>query len=246
MSKLVDKVIVVTGGNGLIGSSILNYLKFSGAICINAELYGPDNLENGTICCDVTKNESVKQALNEILLKFKKIDGFVNNAYPRTTDWGAKFEDIELESWRRNIDMQMNSVFICSQEVLKIMKRQGFGSIVNISSIYGTVGPDFTVYENTEMTMPAAYSAIKGGIVNFTRYLASYYGPDGIRLNCVSPGGIFDNQKEIFVKQYERKVPMRRMGMPDDISPAVAFLLSDEAGYITGQNLMVDGGWTAI
>jgi NAD(P)-dependent dehydrogenase (short-subunit alcohol dehydrogenase family) len=246
MSKLINKVIVVTGGNGLIGSSILNYLKVSGAICINAELYGPDNLENGTICCDVTNNESVKQALNEIILKFKKIDGFVNNAYPRTTDWGAKFEDIELESWRRNIDMQMNSVFICSQEVLKIMKRQGFGSIVNISSIYGTVGPDFTVYENTEMTMPAAYSAIKGGIVNFTRYLASYYGPDGIRLNCVSPGGIFDNQKERFVKQYEQKVPMRRMGRPEDISPVVAFLLSDEAGYITGQNLMVDGGWTAI
>jgi NAD(P)-dependent dehydrogenase (short-subunit alcohol dehydrogenase family) len=246
MSKLVNKVIVVTGGNGLIGSSILNYLKVSGAICINAELYGPDNLENGTICCDVTNSESVKQALNEILLKFKKIDGFVNNAYPRTTDWGAKFEDIELESWRRNIDMQMNSVFICSQAVLKIMKRQGFGSIVNISSIYGTVGPDFTIYDNTEMTMPAAYSAIKGGIVNFTRYLASYYGPDGIRLNCVSPGGIFDNQKEIFVKQYEQKVPMRRMGMPEDISPAVAFLLSDDAGYISGQNLMVDGGWTAI
>lgn len=246
MSKLVNKVIVVTGGNGLIGSSILNYLKVSGAICVNAELYGPDNLENGTICCDVTNNESVKRALNEILLKFKKIDGFVNNAYPRTTDWGAKFEDIELESWRRNIDMQMNSVFICSQAVLKIMKRQGFGSIVNLSSIYGTVGPDFTVYENTEMTMPAAYSAIKGGIVNFTRYLASYYGPNGIRLNCVSPGGIFDNQKEIFVKQYEQKVPMRRMGTPEDISPAVAFLLSDEARYITGQNLMIDGGWTAI
>ena len=246
MSKLEDKVIIVTGGNGLIGSSILKYLKVSGAICINAELHGPDNLENGSICCDVTNSESVAQALNKILLKYKKIDGFVNNAYPRTTDWGVKFENIPLESWRKNIDMQMNSVFICSQAVLKIMKKQCFGSVVNISSIYGTVGPDFTVYESTEMTMPAAYSAIKGGIVNFTRYLASYYGPYGIRLNCVSPGGIFDNQKEIFVKQYEQKVPMRRMGIPEDIPPSVAFLLSDDAGYITGQNLMVDGGWTAI
>lgn len=246
MNKLENKVIVVTGGNGLIGSSILNYLKASGANCINAELNGPDNLENGTICFDVTNSESVAVALNKIVERYKKIDGFVNNAYPRTTDWGAKFENIPLESWKRNVDMQMNSVFICSQAVLKVMKQQGFGAVVNISSIYGTVGPDFTVYDGTEMTMPAAYSAIKGGIVNFTRYLASYYGPDGIRLNCVSPGGIFDHQKEVFVKQYEQKVPMRRMGIPDDISPAVAFLLSDDAGYITGQNLMVDGGWTAI
>lgn len=246
MNKLENKVIVVTGGNGLIGRSILNYLKSSGAICINAELHGPDNLENGTICCDVTNVESVNKALNVILERYTKIDCFVNNAYPRTKDWGEKFENIPLESWRRNVDMQMNSVFICCQAILPIMKKQGFGAIVNISSIYGSIGPDFTVYDGTEMTMPAAYSAIKGGIVNFTRYLASYYGPDGIRLNCVSPGGIFDHQNELFVMQYEKKVPMRRMGIPDDISPAVAFLLSDDAAYITGQNLMVDGGWTAI
>ena len=246
MNNLKNKVIVVTGGNGLIGSSILNYLKDYGAICINAEIDGPDNLENGTICCDVTNSKSVFVALNYILEKYKKIDGFVNNAYPRTSDWGTKLENILLESWKRNVDMQMNSVFICCQAVLKIMKQQGFGSIVNITSIYGTVGPDFTIYDGTEMTMPAAYSAIKGGIINFTKYLASYYGPDGIRINCVSPGGIFNNQNERFVKQYQQKVPMRRMATPEDISPAVAFLLSDIAGYITGQNLIVDGGWTAI
>jgi NAD(P)-dependent dehydrogenase (short-subunit alcohol dehydrogenase family) len=246
MNKLENKVIVVTGGNGLIGSSILKYLKVSGAICINAELNAQNNIQNGTICCDVTDRESVKKVLNEIIKRHKKIDGFVNNAYPRTADWGEKFENITLDSWKKNVDMQLNSVFICTQAVLKIMKVQGFGSVVNISSIYGTVGPDFTIYDGTGMTMPAAYSAIKGGIVNFTRYLASYYGPDGIRLNCVSPGGIFDHQNTKFIKQYEQKVPMRRMGIPDDISPAVAFLLSDEAGYITGQNLMVDGGWTAI
>ena len=126
------------------------------------------------------------------------------------------------------------------------MVNRKFGSIINIGSIYGVVGPDFNVYENTELTMPAAYSAIKGGVINFTRYLASYYGKDNIRVNCVSPGGIFNNQTTEFVKNYEYKVPMKRMGNPEDISPAVSFLLSDDSTYITGQNLTIDGGWIAI
>ena len=246
MNKLDNKIIVVTGGSGLIGKSILSNIQTLGGIGINADLNVPNDIEKGTLTCDVTNSESVLNAIDIIFKKYGKIDGFVNNAYPRTDDWGAKFEDINFESWKKNVDMQMNSVFICSQAVLKIMKSQSAGSIVNISSIYGTVGPDFTVYNGTEMTMPAAYSAIKGGIVNFTRYLASYYGPHGVRINCVSPGGIFDGQKNIFVQQYEKKVPMRRMGLPEEISPAVTFLLSEDASYITGQNLMVDGGWTAI
>jgi NAD(P)-dependent dehydrogenase (short-subunit alcohol dehydrogenase family) len=126
------------------------------------------------------------------------------------------------------------------------MESQKEGAIVNISSIYGVVGNDFTLYEEYGGTSPAAYSAIKGGIVNFTRYLASYYGRKNIRINCISPGGIFDNQPESFVKRYENKVPMGRMGTPKDIAPAVSFLLSDESNYITGHNLLVDGGWTCI
>jgi len=102
------------------------------------------------------------------------------------------------------------------------------------------------VYDGTSMTMPAAYSAIKGALVNFTRYLASYLGPYNIRVNTVSPGGIFDNQNATFVANYEKKVPMRRMGLPEDISPMVSFLLSEDARYITGQNIIIDGGWTAI
>jgi NAD(P)-dependent dehydrogenase (short-subunit alcohol dehydrogenase family) len=126
------------------------------------------------------------------------------------------------------------------------MKERRSGSIVNISSIYGSVGPDFSLYAGTEMTMPAAYSAIKGGIVNFTRYLAAYYGSYGVRVNCVSPGGIYDGQPEQFVQRYKAKVPLQRMGLPEDIAAPVAFLLSEEAAYITGHNLMVDGGWTSI
>ena len=127
------------------------------------------------------------------------------------------------------------------------MKIQNFGSLVNITSIYGVVGNDFTVYDNTGgMTSPAAYSAIKGGVINFTRYLASFYGKNNVRVNCVSPGGIFNNQNEVFVSNFNSKVPMRRMGNPDDISGPVAFMLADESKYITGQNILVDGGWTAI
>ncbi len=126
------------------------------------------------------------------------------------------------------------------------MKKQGSGSIVNIGSTYGVVSPDFTVYDGTEMTSSAAYTAIKGGVINFTRYLAAYFGKHGVRANCVSPGGIFDNQNPIFVKNYEHKVPLKRMGKPSDIAGPVAFLLSDDAAYVTGHNLMADGGWTCI
>ena len=170
----------------------------------------------------------------------------MNNAYPRTSDWGAKFEDVNYDSWAKNIDYQLNSCFSCSQLILQNFVLQGFGSIVNIGSIYGIVGNDFSLYEDFNGTSPAAYSAIKGGIINFTRYLAAYYGSKGIRVNCVSPGGVFDNQHKSFIAKYESRVPLRRLANPDDIAPAVSFLLSDDAKYITGHNLVVDGGWTII
>ena len=246
MKNLNKKVIVVTGGSGLIGKSIINDLFSFGALVINADVLVDNDLQNGTWRCDVTSKTSVEFCIKAILDRYNRIDGWVNNAYPRTLDWGNKFEDVLLDSWKQNVDLQLASVFICNQEILKIMKIQGFGSVVNIASIYGVVGPDFSVYEGTLMTMPAAYSAIKGGIINFTRYLSAYFGPSGVRVNCVSPGGILDNQNQLFIKQYENKVPLRRMGSPNDISPVVCFLLSDSSNYITGQNLIVDGGWTAI
>ena len=246
MKTLINKVVVVTGGSGLLGTAICKDLINKGAIVINADL----NLNQSNCCesisCDITDKTSVEKAVNSILIKHGKINGWVNNAYPRTKDWGKKFEEIELESWKKNIDMQLNSVFITSQVVLEIMKKQEFGSIVNIASIYGIIGPNFTIYEGQEMTMPAAYSAIKGGIINFTRYLASYYGNYNLRVNCVSPGGIQDNQHSLFVEKYQNNVPLKRMGKPDDIAPAVSFLLSDDSKYITGQNLVIDGGLSII
>jgi NAD(P)-dependent dehydrogenase (short-subunit alcohol dehydrogenase family) len=243
---LKNKIIIVTGGSGLLGKSIVADIQSKGGVVINIDINVESDLVHGRLKSDITDDVAIKEAIRKITSEFGRIDGLVNNAYPRTKDWGNKFEDVLPESWRKNVDMHLNSYFVVSQAVLNQMKVQQSGSIVNISSIYGVVGNDFTIYEGTGLTSPAAYSAIKGGIINFSRYLASYFGKDNIRVNCVSPGGIFDNQHPLFVKNYESKVPLKRMASPEDISPAVSFLLSDQSRYITGHNLVVDGGWTCI
>jgi NAD(P)-dependent dehydrogenase (short-subunit alcohol dehydrogenase family) len=245
-NRLKDKVIIITGGNGLLGKAILKRLESEGAFCINFEINHETNNDLSQVYCDITNTNSIDEGLDMVLKKYKKIDGLVNNAYPRTKDWGTKFEEIVYDSWKQNIDWQLNSYFYISQKVATQMSKQKSGSIVNMASIYGVLGADFSVYEGTTMTMPAAYSAIKGALINFTRYVASYFGPQQVRVNCVSPGGIFDNQNDVFIENYCKKVPMRRLGIPEDISPAVAFLLSDDSKYITGQNIIVDGGWTSI
>jgi len=162
MNNLNGKVIIVTGGNGLIGKSIVDRIKMAGGICINADLHkNTDDLSS--IYCDITDPNSIAYTVDLVLSKYGKIDGLVNNAYPRTSDWGEKFENIAVDSWKNNVDMQLNSIFVFCQKVLPHMVNNNSGSIVNIGSIYGSVGPDFNVYENTNLTMPAAYSAIKGG-----------------------------------------------------------------------------------
>jgi NAD(P)-dependent dehydrogenase (short-subunit alcohol dehydrogenase family) len=243
---LKDKIVIVTGATGLIGKTVVADIAEQGGTAICADISNQTDIKQGIVHCDVTDPDSISRTFDLVYKTFGRIDGLVNSAYPRTKDWGNKFEDVNNDSWKKNIDMQMNSIFTLCHQVFPFMKEQQAGSIVNITSIYGVVGPDFLVYEGTPLTMPAAYSAIKGGIINFTRYLASYFGPWNIRANCISPGGIFDNQPDTFVKNYERKVPMKRMGKPEDISGPVSFLLSDKAAYVTGHNLIVDGGWTII
>jgi NAD(P)-dependent dehydrogenase (short-subunit alcohol dehydrogenase family) len=244
-SSLTQEIVIVTGGSGLLGREILKHLESKGVIAINADINVVTDLENNTLYVDITSERSILNAIKFVIDFHGKITGLVNNAYPRTKDWGTKFEEISYESWQKNVDMQMNTTFLFIQKIMpELLKTKG--SVVNITSIYGVVGNDLSIYENTHISTAAPYSAIKGGIINFTRYLASYYGRKGVRVNCVSPGGIFDNQDKAFVANYEKKVPMGRMGNPEDIAPAVSFLLSDEAKYITGQNLIVDGGWTVI
>ena len=245
-NRLKDKIIIVTGGNGLLGKAIIERIKEEGAFCINFEINHKTNDDLSNVLCDITSQESMDNAMKLVIDRYHKIDGLVNNAYPRTKDWGNKFEDILFDSWKKNIDWQLNSYFYMSQQIAIQMAKQQSGSIVNIASMYGVVAPDFTVYEGTNMTMPAGYAAIKGGLVNLTRYIASYFGSQQVRVNSISPGGILDNQNTIFVQNYEKKVPMQRMGNPEDIAPSVSFFLSDDSKYITGQNLIIDGGWTIV
>lgn len=244
---LKSRVIIVTGSNGLIGKEVVKELLAQKVKVVGLDIPVETEKEDYDYKqCDITDKNKVDQCFEEIFEKYQRIDGLVNLAYPRTQDWGTHFEEEEYSSWKENVDMQLNSVFYLCQKTIKIMKAEGSGSIVNVSSIYGVVGNDFTIYKDLNMNPPAAYSAVKAGIINFTRYLASLYGKDKIRINCVSPGGILNNQDKEFVKRYQEKVPMKRMGNPDDIAPPISFLLSEDAKYITGQNLIVDGGWTAI
>lgn len=244
--NLNNKVIVVTGGLGLLGKAFVNHLSNNNAIAICADLNCESDLNQRQIKLDITNENSVKECVKNIVNEFGRIDGWVNNAYPRTKDWGNWIENLPYESWQKNIDMHLNGYFLCCQNVLEQMKKQNTGSFINMTSIYGVVGPDFTVYEGTNMGNAVGYSAIKGGLINLTRYLASYYGKYNVRVNCISPGGIFDNQPEPFLSNYNNKVPLKRMGTPSDIAPSVSFLMSDESSYITGHNLIIDGGWTAI
>jgi len=251
--SLEGKTAMVAGGAGLIGKIIVTSLAQAGAKVYIGDANKKEgiNLEKQNselnitwISLDITDIGSIKSCIEDILKKNKKIDIWINCAYPRTKDWDKKFEDVTPESLERNVAMHLNGYFLCCQQIAEQMKKQKTGSIINFSSIYGVVGPNFSIYEGTNMTVAAAYSAIKGGIVNFTRYLATYYGKYGVRVNAICPGGIFDNQPKKFLEKYEKNTPLGRMGNPEDMAGPVIFLSSDAASYVTGHILMVDGGWT--
>ena len=249
MKDLKDKVIIVTGADGLIGRQVVTDLLEREATVICADINCTDEVSDQqmNIRLDLSDNASIDNLVNVTMERYGRIDGLINAAYPRTKDWGKhRFEDTPFRHWKENVDLQLNSVFYLDQQVLKVMKEQRHGSVVNFGSIYGIVGNDFTIYEDYGGTSPAEYCAIKGGIINFTRYLASYFGKYNVRVNCVCPGGIVDHQREEFLKAYNHRCPMKRMGNPDDIAPLCLFLASDGAKYITGQIIAADGGWTAI
>lgn len=241
---LNGKIVLVTGGSGLIGKSIINEIKNADGVAINLDRNVETDLTNHTINCDITDVQSITNALNSALEKYGYITGLVNNAYPRTKDWNSDFEYISEKSMIDNINWQLTSYMLFCQKAIQKCTR--LESIINMASIYGVVANDFNLYKDLNMYPPAAYTSIKGGIINFSRYLASKYGERGLRVNTISPGGVFDHQEYEFVNRYCERVPLKRMADPEDISPSVVFLLSEKSKYITGHNLIIDGGWTAI
>jgi NAD(P)-dependent dehydrogenase (short-subunit alcohol dehydrogenase family) len=256
MSDLFDlsgKVAVVTGGAGLIGSSLCDALATHSATVVLVDIDSEAAAEiansiDGTVVVktvDINSESEVEALFENVVERFGSVDILVNSAYPRNQNYGQQYEDVSLSDWQENILLNLNSYYLTCKKAAAIMKGQDDGgSIINLGSIYGSQAPDFGVYAGTEMTSPVEYSAIKGGIINFTRYLASYLGEDDIRANVLSPGGVFDEQDDTFVDQYESKTPLSRMAEPADLKGPVVFLSADCSRYMTGQNLIIDGGWT--
>jgi NAD(P)-dependent dehydrogenase (short-subunit alcohol dehydrogenase family) len=249
---LTDRVAVVAGGAGRIGPAVCRALDAHGARVVVADVDREagealaTDLETGAfVSCDVTDEDSVDGLFEHVLDAHGRLDVQVNAAYPRDDSYGTAFEERSLDAWRANVAAQLDSTALLCRRAVDVMVEQGSGSIVNFGSTYGVQAPDFSVYREADMPpSPAHYSASKGGILNLTRYLASYLGDRGVRVNAVSPGGVFDDQDPAFVEAYESNTPLGRMAEPEDVAGAVVYLAGDAAAYVTGHNLVVDGGWT--
>jgi NAD(P)-dependent dehydrogenase (short-subunit alcohol dehydrogenase family) len=247
--NLKDKVIIVTGGSGLIGKGLVKAIAKSCGIVIVADIINnfksPIDERIKFIKTDINSKDTIIKMIEKIVKKYSKIDGLINCAYPKNKNYGRKFEGVTYEDFCENVSIHIGGYFLITQQVSKVMIKQNYGNIINFGSIYGFVAPRFEIYEGTEMTSPVEYAAIKGAIINLTKYLGSYLGKYNIRVNCISPGGVYDHQPEIFVKKYSQKVLLgKRMANVDDLTGVLLFLLSDDSKYITGQNIVVDGGWS--
>lgn len=261
--SLKGKSAVVTGAAGLIGKEHCRALSEAGANVIAADmdldkttaLAGSLPTESIGVELDVTSPESIKKLRDAVIKKFGHIDILVNNAAindmfesPKAALEQSRFENYPLELWQKSVDVNLTGVFLCSQILGYEMAQNKKGSIINIASTYGITAPDQSLYINKEgeqsFYKPPAYSATKGAIIMFTRYLASYWGREGVRVNTLTPGGVENGQDEFFIQKYSAKTPLGRMAAPTDYKGAVIFLASDASAYMTGANLVVDGGWT--
>lgn len=265
--NLTNKVAIVTGATGLIGKNHCLALAEAGASVVVADLNiekckeVSSNLANSekhmAISFDITNEEDVKKAKDSILAHFEKIDILVNNAAindmfenPALAGEQSMFENYPVSMFRKSLEVNVTGTFLCCQVFGAEMAKAGKGSIINIASTYGIVGPDQTIYKDKEGNQmfykSAAYPATKGAVINFTRFLAAYWGKNSVRVNTLSPGGVENSQDDFFVQNYSAKTPLARMAQPTDYMGAIVFLASDASDYMTGANLVVDGGWTAI
>lgn len=255
--SLAGRIALVTGGAGpLFGRSISTALAEAGATVITAsrslernEQFAAEMQSRGHnvhgFAFNLEDAASIDALHNQILEKFGRLDILVNSALTQQAHRG-RFEDQTASDLQTAALGDFAGLFRHCQRAIAAMKQLGGGSIINISSIYGVVSNDPGLYAGTEMLQPPSYNFVKAGMINFTRYLACYFGRDGIRANSISPGGYFNNQPEAFVRRYSERAPLKRMMGHDDLQGAVVFLASDASTYVTGANLMVDGGWTCL
>lgn len=260
---LSGNVAIVTGAAGLLGREHCRALADAGATVIAADLdehvakhvAEELGLANG-IGLDVTNPGSVASLRDAVLQTHGTIDVLVNNAAvndmvenPTLASELSRFEKYPLSLWKRVMDVNVTGVFLCCQHIAPVMANQGRGSIINIASTYGVVAPDQSIYRTPEGHQPfyksAAYPTSKGALIMLTKFLATYYGDKGVRVNALSPGGVENGQAEYFVHNYSTKTPLGRMATPTDYRGALVFLASQASAYVTGHNLLVDGGWTA-
>jgi NAD(P)-dependent dehydrogenase (short-subunit alcohol dehydrogenase family) len=262
--SLKGKIAVVTGALGLIGKHHCNALVEAGANVVVCDLNDIEckkfasqlPVQSIGLSADITSKESVIKLKNILIERFGKVDVLVNNAAindkfedPQTALEESMFENYPLEMFKKSLDVNVTGMFLCSQVIGTEMAKQGSGSIINVASTYGIVAPDQSIYKNEEgkqtFYKSAAYPVTKGAVISFTRFLAAYWGNKGVRVNTLSPGGVQANQDDFFVQNYSAKTPIGRMALPNDYKGALVFLASDASNYMTGANLVVDGGWTA-
>ena len=269
---LSNKVALVVGGRGFLGRRFSAALAEFGAHVYAADLSEPSlaakqdptapslaSIEQRIV--DVTDAESVQALVEGIITETPRIDVLVYSVTAKPKDFYMPFTECSLEGWRTLLRAELDGLFLITQQVGRVMESAGHGSIILLASIYGIVGNDQRIYEGANLAelyagvggdrpkriyAHAAYAAAKGAVISLTRFLAAYWGGRGIRVNCVSPGGVaHPGENEEFVRRYSERVPLGRKADLDEISGAVVYLASDASSYVTGHNLVVDGGWTA-
>lgn len=256
LCDLSGRVAAITGGGGNLGTVFARVLAGAGAkvalidiqegslsqVATDLRAAGAD-VE--TIRCDVSDAAAVKACFEAIAARFGRLDVLVNNAAGKSDHFFSDLEGLPLEDWDRVLAINLTGPFLCTKAAIPLLRASGHGSIVNIGSIYGIVSPDPRVYEGTRIQTPPVYMASKGGVLALTRYVAVYHARDGIRCNALSPGGVEAGQERSFIDHYSARAPLGRMARADEMAGAMLYLASDASSYMTGHNLVVDGGWTA-
>jgi len=254
---LDDRVAVVTGGAGVLGQEFARTLAERGAQVVLADLDQSrcdksaadiSDVHKRTclgISADVTSPMAVAAMVDRTRSEFGRIDVLINNAATQPPGFFAPLQEYSLDVWNQVLAVNLTGMFVVAQAVGKVMVEQGRGSIINISSIYGIVASDHRIYDGCDFNTPAVYAVSKAGVIGLTKYLAAYWADKGVRVNAVTPGGVFREQEDPFLSAYTSRVPMGRMARQDELSGAVVYLASDASGYVTGHNLVIDGGLTA-